>query len=138
MKPGSIPLLIVAALLGWFLLSPRVSHLTDCRNWARNPGLISAYNFVKAACPTYGPYGDNNSVLVYALLSPLAGSTSSTRNSDAIAPTQAAALPDTAPVPVVDESSQAPVTSYRLERPCGHICQAGRRMRTRMQLLLAR
>ena len=63
MKPGSIALLVVAALLGWFLLSPRVAHLSDCRNYARNGGLISAYNFVKAACPNPGPYGDNNSVL---------------------------------------------------------------------------
>jgi hypothetical protein len=83
MKQGWIALLAVAALLGFFALSPRVSHLTDCRNYARNPGVVSALNFVKEACPNPGPYGDNNSVILYALLSPFAGSSGPTINANA-------------------------------------------------------
>ena len=60
-------ILVAAGLLLW-----HVADLADCRDHVRKGGPAS--EFPRSACPINGPYGPQNNVFLFALLSPLSPS----------------------------------------------------------------
>jgi hypothetical protein len=65
---GAIVLLGLLGLFAW-----HASWLNQCRNDATGFNPIRWYYFIQSGCPSRGPYGPNDNVLIYAALHPLAG-----------------------------------------------------------------
>jgi hypothetical protein len=71
MSRGTLKCLLIAAMaLVLSLFTHNLARLTDCRNYARNDDPVSRAHFLKNACPNPGPYTEQSSLLLYALLSP--------------------------------------------------------------------